>query len=474
MTLATEKMRVADRHEAGRHVDGHMAPMHVHFDDSENPKISELGLAIRKLRDERDALIEGSVDVWSPLGRRAPLLRAAFKDVTLPVQTRYQLIQAMGGDDRVILAPSLTGGNMVVSVVDLVEALTPFLDEVLPVLTWEDLVLEIVKREAKARKGKAGGSRLLRDLGSKNLRQILDDPRRVRKAFPNTKPGEYSRAFAAKRTYYDILLQPLDADKRTKTRSVKRLFSRVAMDAQHFGFQYRSVEDMLAIIEAIKAFLEKNDAVQAGLAKASSATTHLANAEQLLGQVSGLLDSVLAATSLNSTVTSRNQQAADKLESASQLIAQAIADLAAAETAANKAPTSTELANAVAEAQNRLETLQNLYEAQLDKMAQAETHKDVLAIPSVCVTIKCIEDDPCCDDEWAGVNVCVSNLDNPDVPQACGVTNGSGRVTVCGRFGNSSITVTSQDGGDWDETRNFEMGSSSSTFTITTDLPGWE
>ncbi len=448
----------------------HAAPRRMDFDTSTNTRVHELGEQMSALIAERDAVLAGVDDMWTPLGRRAPLLRAMFTGVTLPITTKYQLVEQMGGEERIVRAPALDGTGTAVCVRDFVEAIEPFLDEVLPVQDWDTLAHEILKREHRARKGKAGGRKLLARLGNRHLRRILESPEIMRKAFGASRPGKFSAEFERKRPEYELLLTPM-ARGRGEARSVRYLFSTIRAYPNLYAF------DLVTLLELLGFLILTTDDAEAKntvLAKSSAAITHLNNAEQNVLQASTLLDNVLGATSLTSTVTSWNQQALNKLESANQLLAQAIADIAAAEAAAAKVPGNAEAASAVAEAQARLEEIQNQIAALLTKTARAEAHKDVLAIPDVCVTIKCVEDDPCCDDNWSDVEVCVRNQSNPDVPMVCGTTGSSGSVTLCGHFGDSAVVVTTNGPGGWDETRTYNVGPTGTSRTIKVDLPGFE
>lgn len=435
------------------------------FNISSNDALEKIALQIDAHKQEYQSHLDNVKDVWTPLGRQAPLLRTVFNGVNLPIQNKNELIEALGGEDKVFIAPSLDGYMMAVTVKDLVANLDSFLEKGLefPVIDWESLAHQIMKWEYKNRKSEDKKQRLLRNIDSKHLDTILGNEKKVRLLFPKQHQRKFSEEFELKRHNYESMLQKPD-------KGFLQLFSGMPF----FSNDTFTIELIARLLEYLK---EKNNEQQNAnivQAKISSANTHLNNAEQSINTASGYISNVLSANNLTSTVRNYNTLAQNLLDSANQLLAQAIADLAAAEAAAQVIPDNAEAQNAVAEAQAKLEGVQNQLSALILEMARAEAHKDVLSIPEVCITIRCIEEDPCCDDDWNGVNVCITNTSNADVPEVCGTTAGNGSVTLCGRFGNSSVVVRTTGSGGWNETRYFNIGSHGVSYTIKVDLAGWE
>lgn len=438
------------------------------FDTVAGTKIAEIATQMTQLKSQAKQILADTKDVWSPLGRRAPFMREAFKNVALPVKSKSELIEKMGGSNRIVVAPSLRGHLEPNSVVDIVDSLSGFLDQVLPVTSWETLVRQIVSNEQHSRKGDgkkgANSNPLLRAIPKKNLKEIYKTPQRRIAAFGGEKFGEYRQAFERKRPALEVL-------------AAKGRISATAIVLELRAFKEYSalisILDIEALIEAFAALQKANYAKKVS-AKCASCITNLTNAEGYLNNCSDYLDNVLAAQTITATILGYNTKAENALESANQLIAQAVADLASAEANLQHIPENLEAQNGVAEAQDKLEQVQNLLSEITQKMAQAEDHKDILSIPLVSITIHCVEEDPCCDDDWNNVNVFITNETHPNVPEGSGTTHGNGRCTISGRFGNSTIHVQSEGPGGWNFANTFNVGNHSQTFTITEDLPGSE
>ena len=88
-------------------------------------------------RKQRDFL-KNVKDEWTPLGRQAPFLRTVFNGVSLPIRDKKTLVRSIGGNDRVIVAPSLQGYFTAVTVKDLIDNINPFLRTGVkfPVKSW--------------------------------------------------------------------------------------------------------------------------------------------------------------------------------------------------------------------------------------------------------------------------------------------------------------------------------------------------
>lgn len=435
------------------------------FDTGANQRISEIAEQIATLKGQASQLLAETMDVWSPLGRRAPLMREAFRNVALPVASKGELLAKMGGNDRIIVAPALNGHLEPHSAADLVDSLSDFLGQVLPVSSWETLVRQIISHvhHSRGTTAQPGKPPLLRRIPKRNLKEILTTPHRLTSAVGGEKFGVYRQAFEQKRPALETL-----ADQRPKTATGKLLALRAFKEYlplfNKFEFGNYDLTGGMKVIDYAKMVS----------AHCASAITHLTNAEGYLNNCSDFLDNVLAAQTLTQGIKNYNSKAENALESANQLLSQAVADLATAEAALMHIPDNQKAQTAVAEAQDKLEQLQNLLSEITQKMAQAEDHKDILSIPWVAITIHCVEYDPCCDEDWKDVNVTIANVTHPSVPKGSGTTNGSGKCTISGRFGNSAIYIQTDGPGEWDFAYSKNVQDHSRTFTLTEDLPGNE
>jgi hypothetical protein len=357
-------------------------------------------------------------------------------------------------------------------VLDILEALSDFLDKTLPVNSWESLVRQIIINEQNARKAKLEKGvkvkPLLRDIANKNLKKILSTPERKLAALGGEKLGPYRNAFEKNRPMLEALARKGDGSAKSMVMKLKAFdnFSGILTSVDFALFDIS-----IYILDTLNAKKHYADIVSA---KTASAITHLNNAAVFLNNSGNYLDNVIAAAALTPTILNYNVMAQNALNSANQLLSQAIADLANAEAALQHIPDNQQAQNAVAEAQNRLAQVQGLLAQITVKMAAAEDHKDILSIPMVSITIHCVEEDPCCDDDWNNVNVDISNETHTNVPDGHGTTSGSGRCTISGRFGNSTIHVHTDGPGGWNFDRTFNVQNHSVEFTITEDLPGWE
>lgn len=449
------------------------------FDVSVNTTIEKIGHQINKLNKEYDSLLKNIKDVWTPLGKGAPLLREAFNGVQLPINNKEQLIDEMGGKDRLIIAPSLDGSMTVVSVLDMVEDLSLILDNFLPLNDWESLARNIIKWQINARRKNDKSVYLLHKIGDKHLRSLLKDTDRARRVLPQNK-REFSEAFEIRKPLHKQMTKKpengaynLFFSNITFVRATQAKLTGIAALDHYIDHMARAMIEISEIFEAMWRYWEERreeeEQKEIVFAQTSSAITYLTTAEENINEASSNLDNVLLSNNITSEVLEYNNDAYNREDSASQLILRGLGALALAEAAAKKIPGNAEAQNAVAEAQGKLEDVQRQADNLITKMGDAERHKDILSIPMVCVTIQCIDVDWCCSQYWNNTNVCIQNSSNLDVPEVCGTTSGNGNVTLCGRFGNSSIIVTTSGPSGWNETKMYYIGTMPVSYVIQGD-----
>ncbi|MGL4465131.1 MAG: hypothetical protein ACRC1K_23500 [Planctomycetia bacterium] len=414
-----------------------------HIDPSGNARMAAVGEELRRLQEELRRQRHEIRDVFTPMGQHAPFLRAAFASISLPINTIDEMLERLGGPDRVISAPGMDGASIIVSAADFVDGLRPFLTELLPIRSWADTSRRIAAMVRKVGKHEP----LLKRLRSEHLKAILADPERRERAFPNQPHRQFRQMFLSR---LEIRL--------SKIRNAR------AMDV-HPGFL--SLEDFVKIT---KGWLETHlDIIQANIvtakivaAKTASAMTLMTQADAQFNAAETHFEIVLLAQALTNSVRTHNAQGEAAYDAAVELVFLAAADVNAAAAAAQQIPDNAQAQTAVAQAQAKLQILVQRLQVILDKLGQTEDHKDLIAIPIIAITVSCFEEDSCNDnDPVANVSVSITNLDNTNIQQT-GQTNSGGFLTLQGRFGNSRVLVVAESSSEEETLQNtFSTGTQS-------------
>jgi hypothetical protein len=97
-----------------------------------NEAVMEIGRELERLRQSLIQVRSQVGDVFDDFGPHAPFLRGVFEPVALPVQTPTELLEKMGGPDRIFVVPDMKGRPTAVAAADVVDTLAPFLSKFLP------------------------------------------------------------------------------------------------------------------------------------------------------------------------------------------------------------------------------------------------------------------------------------------------------------------------------------------------------
>ncbi len=230
--------------------------------------------------------------------------------------------------------------------------------------------------------------------------------------------------------------------------------------------------DLAIILAILKALEDQKKAAAIVKAKTASATTYLNQAETALTLASGYLDAVLNANSLTADVQLKNVMAKNQLIVATALLNQANADLALAQASLQGCPGDAAAQNAVAQAEAKRITIQQKLTEIQAKLAQAEDHKDLIAIPLIMISVKCWDYDSCSsNDPESNVDVTVSNINHPQVEPMMVTTGADGLAVVTGRFGKSLVQVMGIAHGEGDELQQtvFQTNTQSKFVSLTFD-----
>jgi hypothetical protein len=204
----------------------------------------------------------------------------------------------------------------------------------------------------------------------------------------------------------------------------------------------------------------------------AAAKAVMLQADTQFDTANALLDSVLWATQLTPAVLNKNTLAQAAYDTFLALVVDAggyVQNAAFFAQMSDDGPTQI----AVSQVQAALTTLVEKSDALIEKLALAEAHKDVIVKPLISVVVKCKEYDSCSDnDPLQGVTVTVVNGNTVPPPGSDtdydlfkeGTTDGSGTVTLFGRFGNSEISITA-DSTEKQETLNQTHSTGASTMT---------
>lgn len=344
------------------------------------------------------------------LGNGAPIFKALFAGMKYPVKNRKDLLDKLGGKERIIVVTAPDGQDIAYSVVDLFDAFDE-LPKLFPMKSASDIAKKFAVLEAKRRK-KRKTSPLLKVKGKQMAALHKKRPPFVYE--PTMMPIALPKDAATG----SILLRAL------KDRKTKSLISSA------------SGEISIVLLELIRHLIEFIEAQEAKAAAAAAA-----RAEQHANAAEAAANEATQATqSVGSSATNEQaQQAVDlacaKATQATQEATEAANAAAEACAHASSAPGSTSAQTSCSRARMAASRAQAAASRAQGACSRA---RDIASIGIVTICGHVTEEDPCCDDNWSGAYIEVCNVNYPEIPCQTDTTDGNGNYCVTGRFGHSS------------------------------------
>jgi hypothetical protein len=397
-------------------------------------------------------------DPFLILGNGAPIFRAMFTGIQFPIKDRRELTIKAGGEQRVLTIPNSEGGEIVYSLLDILDAV-PELDKFFPMQSAEDVAKQFARMEIR-RKRERKTSPLLKIKG-KHISEIHRKP--VLPIYEPTLKTQFA-GFSNQAATGATLLSAL---KDSEGQAILR-----ALSPEHYQILLRWIEWLHDYIIS----RERNAALAAAT-----------RAEEQANAAEAAANAALDATR-NVATSPTNELAQQAVDQACTAADQAVH---AATEAANAAAESCSHAGAVpddTEAQaacSRARAAASRAQAAADRARGAcQRARDIASIGMVTICGHVTEEDPCCNDDWSGATIEVCNVNYPEIPCSTTTTDGNGNYCVTGRFGHSSrvgcstVSVTMNagpSGGDVSQTKQISVCSSSpANVDFTFDAPGTE
>jgi len=300
-------------------------------------------------------------------------------------------------------------------------------------------VRQIIKWERAAETDKKK-SRLLRDIGMRHLKTILRNDEKITKLFPDDNRGD-------------------TASERNRRLSLRN--SKILRNSER-----RSEASASANEDGID-----NDPCQTIRVRCPLAENHLTSANEHYNLAIDGFNAVISATSLTPTVEGFYAEGISDLQAGMGDMIEGYQDLAYAKVAGT---TCVDDVSALTLLSNTEQSYANTFKNHKEASAYAKKAAiqiGILSTPSVPIKITCLEDDPCCDDPWAGTQVTIKNVSVPEIPAQTLETGSNGIVQFNGRFGNSLVLVTTNGPENWNVNRYLTVGPNGGYFTLLVDLP---